>query len=127
GVTVQPVTTQDSTTAVDTSNSSETAQSGSFNIQNKSWRIAIEARQVIYAGGQVRSAIKIAHFEKDNTYFSLIETINTVVDAVRKQFYEVLLNRALITVQEESVKLLQSELENQRSRFEAGTVPRFNV
>jgi outer membrane protein TolC len=39
----------------------------------------------------------------------------------------VLLNRALIKVQEESVKLLQDQLKDQQNRFEAGTVPRFNV
>jgi outer membrane protein TolC len=39
----------------------------------------------------------------------------------------VLLDRALIGVQEESVKLLQSQLQDQQNRFEAGTVPRFNV
>jgi outer membrane protein TolC len=33
----------------------------------------------------------------------------------------------LIGVQEESVKLLQSQLQDQQNRFEAGTVPRFNV
>ena len=38
-----------------------------------------------------------------------------------------LLNRELITVQEESVKLLSSQLKDQQNRFEAGTVPRFNV
>ena len=38
-----------------------------------------------------------------------------------------LLDRALIGVQEESVRLLQSQLQDQQNRFEAGTVPRFNV
>ena len=46
---------------------------------------------------------------------------------MRQQFYQVLLNRALIGVQEESVSLLQSQLQDQQNRFEAGTVPRFNV
>ena len=46
---------------------------------------------------------------------------------MRQQFYQVLLNRELIHVQEESVKLLQSQLQDQQNRFEAGTVPRFNV
>ncbi|MGI8482248.1 MAG: TolC family protein, partial [Chthoniobacterales bacterium] len=38
-----------------------------------------------------------------------------------------LLNRALIGVQEESVNLLRSQLQDQQNRFDAGTVPRFNV
>ena len=36
-------------------------------------------------------------------------------------------DRALIGVQEESVRLLESQLQDQQNRFEAGTVPRFNV
>ena len=46
---------------------------------------------------------------------------------MRQQFYLVQLDRALIGVQEESVKLLESQLQDQQNRFEAGTVPRFNV
>jgi outer membrane protein TolC len=39
----------------------------------------------------------------------------------------VLLDRAIIKVQEENINLLQSQLKDQQNRFEAGTVPRFNV
>jgi outer membrane protein len=46
---------------------------------------------------------------------------------VKTQFYQVVVNRALIGVQEESVRLLESQLKDQQNRFEAGTVPRFNV
>ncbi|HKR54208.1 MAG TPA: TolC family protein, partial [Chthoniobacterales bacterium] len=53
--------------------------------------------------------------------------IDQVVATVRQQFYLVLLDRALIGVQEESVRLLESQLQDQTNRFEAGTVPRFNV
>ncbi len=60
-------------------------------------------------------------------YFGFRDTIDLVIATVRTQFYQVLLNRALIGVQEESVTLLQSQLQDQQNRFEAGTVPRFNV
>ena len=46
---------------------------------------------------------------------------------MRSSFTQVILNRALIGVQEESVRLLESQLKDQQNRFEAGTVPRFNV
>ena len=54
-------------------------------------------------------------------------TIDQVIATVRQQFYTVILNKALIGVQEESVSLLESQLKDQQNRFEAGTVPRFNV
>ncbi len=96
-------------------------------LQNKSWNVTVEARQVIYAGGQITAALKIAKFTQDSAYFQLRDTIDTIISTVRTQFYAVLLNRALITVQEESVNLLEQQLKDQQNRFEAGTVPRFNV
>ena len=47
--------------------------------------------------------------------------------AVRLAYYDVLLAVQQITVNEASVKLLQKELDDQQRRFDAGTVPHFNV
>ena len=38
-----------------------------------------------------------------------------------------MLDRALVKVQEEALHLLEDELKDQQNRFQAGTVPRFNV
>lgn len=108
------------------------AQSNTFSgstggAQDKSWSIIIQARQLIYSGGQVAAAMKIARFTEDSSYWMLRDTVETVISNVRKQFYLVLLDRALITVQEESIRLLESQLADQENRFQAGTVPRFNV
>src|SRR5947209_13802183 len=46
---------------------------------------------------------------------------------MKTQFYQNVVNKALIGVQEQSVHLLESQLKDQQNRFEAGTVPRFNV
>lgn len=117
-------------TSTNTSQLSQTQQQsgfGAFSRQDKSWQITIEARQLLYAGGQVRAALRIARFTQDSSYWSLRNTIDTVIATTRRQFYDVLLNRALIGVQQESVALLQKQLGDQRNRFDAGTVPRFNV
>src|SRR5262249_12705816 len=50
-----------------------------------------------------------------------------VIGTGRTEFYQILLHKGLIGVQEQSVDLLQSQLQDQQNRFEAGTVPRFNV
>ena len=96
-------------------------------IQNKTWQVTMEVRQVLYSGGQVGAAIRIAKFAEDAAYFQLRDTIDQVVAAVRAQFTAVLTNRALINVAEETVKLQGDLLRDQKNRFEAGTVPRFNV
>ncbi len=94
---------------------------------DKNWQVTIEGRQLLYSGGQVAAAMRAAKFTQDSSYWSLRDTIDTVIAKTRLGFYQVLLNRALITVREESVQLLQSQLDDQQSRYEAGTVPRFNV
>jgi outer membrane protein TolC len=71
--------------------------------------------------------IRGTFFQRDSAYFSFRNTLDQIIATVRTQFYQVILNRALIGVQEEQVRLLESQLKDQQNRFEAGTVPRFNV
>ena len=85
------------------------------------------ASQLIYDGGATIASRRAARINEDAAYYTLRDTIDTVVSTVRTQFYQILLDKALVQVQEESVNLLQSQLEDQKSRYEAGTVPQFNV
>ncbi|MBA2433426.1 MAG: TolC family protein [Chthoniobacterales bacterium] len=94
---------------------------------SSNYNIQIRASQVVFAGGRVVSQISSAQFQRDASYYAFRDTIDLVIATVKQQFYQILLNRALIGVQEESVSLLQSQLQDQQNRFEAGTVPRFNV
>ena len=98
-----------------------------FSGVERSYNVRLEATQVIFAGGRVVSNIRAAGFTRDSSYFAFRNAIDLVVATVKQQFYQVLLNRELINVQESSVNLLKSQLQDQQNRFEAGTVPRFNV
>ena len=98
-----------------------------FTTVNRNYNIRLQATQIVFAGGRVVSQIRSADFQRDSAYFAFRDTIDLVIATVRTQFYQVLLNRALIGVQEESINLLQSQLKDQQNRFDAGTVPRFNV
>ena len=98
-----------------------------FETVNRNYTIRLQATQIVFAGGRVVSQIRSADFQRDSAYFAFRDTIDLVIATVRTQFYQVLLNRALIGVQEESINLLQSQLKDQQNRFDAGTVPRFNV
>src|SRR2546423_8600085 len=93
----------------------------------RTYSLEIAATQVMFSGGRVPGQISSASFQRDSSYFSFRNSIDLIVATVRQGFYLVLLDRALIGVQEESVRLLQSQLQDQQNRFEAGTVPRFNV
>jgi outer membrane protein TolC len=91
-----------------------------------SYDLTLTATQLLY-NGSVIPAIRGAAFSRDAAFFSLSNIIDQVIATTRVQFYQVLLNKQLIDVQEESVRLLESQLKDQQNRFEAGTVPRFNV
>ena len=91
------------------------------------YTLSVQATQAVFAGGRIISQIRSADFQRDASYYAFRNTIDQVIATVKQQFYQILLNRALVGVQEESVKLLQSQLQDQQNRFEAGTVPRFNV
>ncbi len=93
----------------------------------KSWQITLQVQQTIYSGGKVLAAMKIAELTQDSSHQMLRETVATVIANVRTQFYTAMLNRELITVAEESIVLLTDQLKDQQNRFDAGTVPRFNV
>lgn len=102
-------------------------QSGAPEIQNKTWNIQFTASQLIYNGGAVVSGIRSAIASENSAFFALRATIDAVIAQVKTNFYQVVLNRALIVAQEQSVTLLQQQLKDQQNRYEAGTVPRFNV
>ena len=90
------------------------------------YAIRITGAQLVFNYSTFRS-IRGTFFQRDSAYFAFRNTVDQVIATVKTQFYQVILNRALITVQEESVGLLESQLKDQQNRFEAGTVPRFNV
>ena len=93
----------------------------------ETWQVTLTVSQLIWDGGATIASRRAARINEDAAYYTLRDTIDQVVQTVRTQFYQILLDRALVQVQEESVNLLQSQLEDQKSRFEAGTVPQFNV
>ncbi|PYK37801.1 MAG: hypothetical protein DME49_10565 [Verrucomicrobia bacterium] len=90
------------------------------------YAIRITGTQLIFNYSTFRS-IRGTFFQRDSAYFAFRNSVDQVIATVKTQFYQVILNRALITVQEEAVHLLESQLKDQQNRFEAGTVPRFNV
>jgi outer membrane protein TolC len=117
-------TTPQTTNAVSVSGSALGSSSSSA---LQTWQVTLTASQLIWDGGATIASRRAARINEDQAYYTLRDTIDTVVSTVRTQFYQILLNKALVQVQEESVNLLQSQLEDQKSRYEAGTVPQFNV
>jgi outer membrane protein len=94
---------------------------------NQSWNASISVSQTFFAGGKLRSAHRSSKLTREAAtanYQALVA--NTLLD-VRVAYQDVLLAKEQIGVQEASVRLLEQELNDVKRRFDAGTVPRFNV
>jgi outer membrane protein len=99
----------------------------STNGRDEAWAVDITARQILWAGGGVTASIKAQKLALDAAVLELKSVINDALFEVRVRFYTVLVNRERIKVQEESVDLLQKQLQDVKNRFDAGTVSNFEV
>jgi len=94
---------------------------------DQSWATQLRLVQSIYEGGRMSSAFRAARLTQAQSVLNYQTTVaNTVLD-VQVAYDDVLLAEQQITVQEASVELLGQELTDTTRRYEAGTVPRFNV
>jgi outer membrane protein TolC len=95
--------------------------------QDENWNAGIRLEQSIYEGGRLRSSFRTARYLQEQALQQHRATINNALLDVRMAYLDTLLAAEQITVNEKSVALLQKELEDTRRRYEAGTVPKFNV
>jgi outer membrane protein TolC len=91
-----------------------------------SYAISVLGTQLIF-NGTSWPQIRGTFFQRDSAYFAFKNILDQLIATVKTQFYQIVVNRELIKVNEQSVHLLEAQLKDQQNRFEAGTVPRFNV
>jgi len=94
---------------------------------DQGWNSGIQLVQNIYTGGTLRAAFQAARAEKSEALSNYQATLSDTLLSVEVAYYDVLLAAQQITVNEASVNLLTKELTDQQSRYNAGTVPHFNV
>ncbi len=99
----------------------------SYPVPHQNWNSGIQIVQGIYEGGRLIAAVKAASATKRQAIDQYNTQVADTLLTVRLAYYDVLLAAQQITVNEASVKLLQKELDDQQRRFDAGTVPHFNV
>src|SRR4029077_574800 len=91
-----------------------------------SYAISVTGTQLIF-NGTTFNQIRGTFFQRDSAYFAFRNVLDQLISTVKTQFYQIIVNRDLVSVNEENVRLLEAQLKAQQNRFEAGTVPRFNV
>ena len=94
---------------------------------NQNWNAGLTLTQTIYQGGKLMAAVRAAKVTKEQALAQYQTTLADTLLSVRLAYYDILLAAEQIKVNEASVNLLEKELEDQQSRYDAGTVPHFNV
>lgn len=93
----------------------------------ETWSTGVRLVQSIFEGGRMRSSLKTARLLREQALASHQTVLADTATDVRVGFYNVLLAEQEVTVSLASVALLENELADSQRRFNAGTVPRFNV
>jgi outer membrane protein TolC len=96
-------------------------------IPSQNWNASLLLVQSLYEGGRLKSSLRAARLIQDQAVAQFQTVLNDTFLDVRSTYYDVLLAEQQITVEEASLALLNSELDDATKRFEAGTVPSFNV
>lgn len=94
---------------------------------DKNWNTAIQVSQPLYAGGRIAASLRSAKWTREAALASYQALVEETLLNLRIAYEDVLLASEQIKTQEASVRLLEQELADVRRRFDAGTVPRFNV
>ncbi|MGA3142598.1 MAG: TolC family protein [Verrucomicrobiota bacterium] len=100
---------------------------GPVTLPHQNWNSGVQIVQSIYEGGKMVAALRAASVTKQQALAQYQTVIADTLLGVRVAYFDVLLAAQQITVHEASVNLLQKELEDQQRRYDAGTVPHFNV
>jgi outer membrane protein TolC len=102
-----------------------TGQPPVFLPSGHSWRIGLTVSQTVYSGGRVSASITGAELLREAAILKLKATVNEALLGVRVGFYNVLLAREQVLVQEQNLALLKSQLHTATVRAQAGTTSDF--
>ncbi len=100
---------------------------GGIRTPDQAWGVRVQITQSIYEGGRIESALRRAILTREQAILQHQTILADTVLAVRVNYDDTLLAVQQIIVQEASIELLKKELQDNQRRFDAGTVPRFNV
>ena len=87
----------------------------------------ITVSQLLYAGGQIRAAVKAARYLTESEEWMRQATLNELEFQAKQAYYGCLLTHAIIRVGEESVKTFQRHLNDTEQMLEVGLVSNFEV
>jgi outer membrane protein TolC len=94
---------------------------------NQNWSADVKVQQTIYDGGRLNSAFRSAKLTRQQALLNYQTVLADTLLSVRIAYEDVLVAKQQINVNESSVQLLTHELDDVKRRFNAGSVPQFDV
>lgn len=98
-----------------------------FSSFNQQFTAGAQLSVPLYQGGRVRNAVKAADARVDSGRQSLRSTEGQVLVDTVTAYMDVLRDRAIVGLNENNVKVLQTNLEATSDQFQAGTLTRTDV
>ncbi len=102
-------------------------QQSQTTLREEDYNATLRLEQNLYTGGAVTSQVAIARLNIEKQNYELQEIASRVAMDVRIAFNELLLNRAKVRVRQDSVRVLDEDLNGQQQSFSAGIVGKLNV
>ena len=96
------------------------AISQSYPAETSLWSVEVKATQALFAGGGIDATVRGARLTRDAALYNLQSTINAALLDVRTKFYDVLLAREQVRVQEENIKLYERQVRDSQNQFHSG-------
>lgn len=83
--------------------------------------------QLLFSGGSVRAALDAAQFYRDRSRLQTLHTERALSRDIKQGFYGILLARARVKVQEESVAQLRELVRQAEEKYQAETISEFEL
>ncbi len=83
--------------------------------------------QVLYAGGQLRAAVRASKYLAESETWRREATIDDIVFQTREAYYGVILAQALVRVAEDSVLAFERHVQDTTNMFDVGMISQFEV
>ena len=96
-------------------------------VNNQSWDADIRIVQSIYEGGRMLSAARSARLIREQALLDFQSTVSDTLLSVANAYDDALRRAKQVEVREQQVKFLTEYRDETKARFEAGTVPEFDV
>lgn len=95
--------------------------------ENETRRDQISFQQVLYAGGQIRAAMRASEYLMNAQEWRRQAAISNLVFETQQAYYDCLLARAMVRVAEESVVTFERHVADAQQMFDVGLISHFEV